>query len=126
MKKVVADGKGVVGFIGLAGVVGREIKHHIQRFGGVRCAKTLRHTHNLRVAGNHTWNLMGKDRIALIMLTVTQGKACPRAHVIGHGYADALSLKLIHRIDSSGIIEHDEAMTKGLPVILVDGALVLG
>ena len=76
-----------------------------------------RHADDLGIARDDAGSLMGIDGIAVI--------AFPFFQVVGEGYADALSLEAVLRIDPSGIVEHDKAMAQGALWVFIDGALIL-
>ena len=76
-----------------------------------------RHADDLGIARDDAGSLMGIDGIAVIAL--------PFFQVVGEGYADALSLEAVLRIDPSGIVEHDKAMAQGALWVFIDGALIL-
>ena len=92
MNEVATDGKGIEGIVLTRRVVGLEIEHDIK----------IAHLGNLCVTSDDASHLIGKDGIAVVALPLFQ--------VVRQGNADALCLEVVGGIDTSSVVEHDEAI----------------
>ena len=92
MDEVARNSKGVEGVILTTGVVGLEVEHDVE----------VIHLGNLCIARDDATYLISEDGIAFVALPLFQ--------VVGEGDAYAFGLEVVGRIDTTGIIEHDEAV----------------
>ena len=73
---------------------------------------------NLSVACYDAGHLVGEDRVAVV--------AAPMLHVVREGYAYALRLQTVGRVDATGVVEHDKSRIPDTWCHAIYRALILG